>query len=90
MGPLGNLHEVVKNIKHSKPCVKLCPKCGSPDLKLSSRFDVWLLPEQYLCGNCGYRGPIVMEVENKEIEKAVDPSLGAEDQADASDSCSGS
>ncbi len=90
MGVLGNFREVVKNMKHRRPCTRVCPRCGSPDLRLSSRFDMWLLPEQYFCGNCGYKGPIVMEVEKAETEKNTDTSLEAADQADATDSCSDS
>jgi len=65
MGKLQNFREVVKNLKHNKPSPKLCPRCGSPKLRLSSRFDIWLFPEQYFCENCGYKGPIVMELEKE-------------------------
>jgi len=47
----------------STKSIKCCPRCGSPKIKLSSRFDVWLTPEQYICENCGYKGPIVLERE---------------------------
>jgi predicted RNA-binding Zn-ribbon protein involved in translation (DUF1610 family) len=59
---LRNFREVVRNLKHSGPRIKLCPSCGSPKLGLSSRFDIWLFPEQYVCMNCGYTGPLVMEL----------------------------
>jgi hypothetical protein len=36
---------------------------------LSSRFDVWLFPEQYICENCGYKGPIVLELVKEEKEE---------------------
>jgi len=44
----------------------VCPKCGSPNIHLSSRFDAWLTPELYVCDECGYKGPVVLELE---IEK---------------------
>jgi len=69
MGILQNLREVAKKLQHRTPRPKLCPRCGSPKLRLSSRFDVWLLPEQYVCQNCGYKGPIVMELEKEEENK---------------------
>lgn len=65
MGMLRNLFDVFKSMKRRSPALKLCPSCGSPRLRLSSRFDVWLTPEQYICENCGYKGPIVMELEEE-------------------------
>ncbi len=46
--------------------IKLCPRCGSSSIKLSSKWDGWLTPEVYLCGECGYRGPIYLEMTEKE------------------------
>jgi len=72
LGLLKNLREVVKNLKHAQPTPKLCPRCHSPKLKLSSRFDIWLFPEQYICQNCGYKGPIVLELEKEEETKKTE------------------
>jgi len=69
LGLLQNLREVVRSLKHRQPAPKLCPRCGSPRLRLSSRFDIWLFPEQYVCDNCGYKGPIVMELEKEETKE---------------------
>jgi len=65
MGILEDIRDVFKSMKRGKPVLKLCPRCGSPKLRLSSGFDVWLTPEQYICENCGYKGPIVMELEEE-------------------------
>jgi predicted RNA-binding Zn-ribbon protein involved in translation (DUF1610 family) len=70
MGILKNLREVVKSSKYKRTALKLCPRCGNPKLRLSSGFDIWLLPEQYVCLNCGYKGPITIELE-KEEEKSI-------------------
>jgi len=66
LGLLKDLREVVKGLRHGRVSPKLCPRCGSPRLRLSSRFDVWLFPEQYVCDSCGYKGPVVMELEKEE------------------------
>ncbi|MEA2089331.1 MAG: hypothetical protein U9O89_01025 [Thermoproteota archaeon] len=66
MGIVRNICQVLKKLKHGEPQPKFCPRCGSSKIRLSSRFDVWLTPEQYVCENCGYRGPIVMELEEKQ------------------------
>jgi ribosomal protein L37AE/L43A len=69
LGLLRNIREVVKSLKHSQPTPKLCPRCTSPKLRLSSRFDIWLFPEQYICEKCGYKGPIVLELEKEKEQK---------------------
>ena len=66
MGILRDMREILKGLKRRGPVKKLCPRCGSSKLRLSSRFDIWLTPEQYICDYCGYKGPIVMEVEAEE------------------------
>jgi len=71
MSTLKNLREVLKNLKHkklTKPTPKLCPKCHSPKIKLSSGSDTYpkmygITPGQYVCEECGYKGPIAMELE---------------------------
>ncbi len=69
MGVLQNIHEVLKGLRRGGAVKKLCPRCGSSKLRLSSRFDIWLTPEQYICESCGYKGPIVMELEETSEEK---------------------
>jgi len=39
---------------------------------LSSRLDAWLTPKKYFCEDCGYVGPVIMEVEKEELEKRRD------------------
>jgi phage-related protein len=37
---------------------------------LSSSLDYWLTPKKYICEECGYHGPIVMELdENNEKDE---------------------
>mgnify|MGYP001069774928 FL=1 len=74
MGMLKNLREVLGGLKRNKlrePTPKFCPRCGSPEIKISSSFDTYprmygLTPRQYVCEKCGYRGPIVLELEEEE------------------------
>jgi predicted RNA-binding Zn-ribbon protein involved in translation (DUF1610 family) len=53
-------------LKRRKPSKKYCPRCGSPEIHLSSSLDYWLTPRKYVCKKCGYVGPIVMELEKEE------------------------
>jgi predicted RNA-binding Zn-ribbon protein involved in translation (DUF1610 family) len=63
---LENIREVFRMLKRRKPSKIYCPRCGSPKIRLSSSFDYWLTPKKYVCENCGYIGPIVMELEKEE------------------------
>jgi len=63
---LQNIREIFKTLKHRRPNKIYCPKCGSSRIHLSSSFDYWLTPKKYICNNCGYTGPIVMELEKEE------------------------
>jgi C4-type Zn-finger protein len=74
MGKLKDLREVLKGLKHkklTKPAPKLCPRCGSPKIRLSSSFDTYprmygITPGRYICEDCGYKGPIAIELEEEE------------------------
>ncbi|MEM2937322.1 MAG: hypothetical protein QXJ63_02095 [Candidatus Bathyarchaeia archaeon] len=66
---LQNMRGVIKTLKHRSPSKIYCPRCGSPKIRLSSSLDYWLTPKKYLCENCGYLGPIVMELERDERKK---------------------
>ncbi|MBS7610356.1 hypothetical protein KEJ19_07365 [Candidatus Bathyarchaeota archaeon] len=59
------LLETLKSLRivRGKQGLKLCPKCKKPSIKPSSTFNGWLIPEEYVCLECGYRGPIVLEVQ---------------------------
>jgi predicted RNA-binding Zn-ribbon protein involved in translation (DUF1610 family) len=69
MGILTDFREVFKGLKRKKigeSTTKLCPKCGSPKISLSSGFDVYprlygITPRQYVCLECSFKGPIVLE-----------------------------
>jgi len=66
---LGNIREVLKTLKRRKPSLIYCPRCASQNIHLSSGFDYWLTPKKYFCENCGYLGPIIMELEKEEDEQ---------------------
>ena len=78
MKSLGNIRDVFKTIKHKKPAPIFCPRCGSPEIELSSSLDYWLTPRKYLCPKCGYTGILVMELEE-------DPNSQSDDQANVSE-----
>jgi len=66
MKKLENIREVLKTMKHRGPSGIFCPRCASPRIRLFSSLDIWLTPKKYVCDNCGYVGPVVMEIEKIE------------------------
>lgn len=42
---------------------KFCPRCGSPRIRLSTTFAFGISPLKYVCEDCGYNGPIIMEAD---------------------------
>jgi predicted RNA-binding Zn-ribbon protein involved in translation (DUF1610 family) len=70
MKTLQNLHEVLKSLKHRKPAQIFCPRCRSPKIKMHSTFDLWLTPAKYVCTECGYVGPVFLELEKEKDESA--------------------
>jgi predicted RNA-binding Zn-ribbon protein involved in translation (DUF1610 family) len=63
---LQDMREVLKMLKRRRSSKKYCPRCGSPDIRLSSGSGYWLTPLKYVCKKCGYSGPVVMELEKEE------------------------
>jgi predicted RNA-binding Zn-ribbon protein involved in translation (DUF1610 family) len=69
MKKLDGLRDVFKNTKHKKITTIYCPKCTSTRIHLAHSLDYWLTPKQYLCDECGYHGPIVLELEKEETKE---------------------
>ena len=66
-----DIREVFKSIKHRKRTQIYCPRCCSPKLKLTSNMSVWLTGTQYYCEECGYVGPVVLELEKEETDSST-------------------
>jgi predicted RNA-binding Zn-ribbon protein involved in translation (DUF1610 family) len=63
------LHEIIdilKKSKYSSPRPVFCPKCKSPRIKIRENYGI--LPRIYHCEDCGYEGPIILELEPEEEE----------------------
>lgn len=46
---------------------KLCPRCLSP-LRRGSGLGGWLIPQDYYCEKCGYKGHAYLESRKEEQE----------------------
>ena len=62
------LLDVLKKLRHGggRGALRLCPRCLSPRVRRSRGFSGWLLPITYECPDCGYKGPLVLEVDAEE------------------------
>jgi hypothetical protein len=50
------------------PTTKLCPRCLKP-LERGTRLGGWLVPQDYYCTSCGYRGTVYLEKSRTEGER---------------------
>ena len=55
----------------SKPVTKFCINCLTP-LEKGTALGGWLLPQDYYCKNCGYRGFVYLEDRRSEDQAAKD------------------
>ena len=46
---------------------KLCPRCLEP-LQRGSKLGGWLVPQDYYCTKCGYKGTVYLEKSTAEGE----------------------
>ena len=60
------LLDVLKRLRHGGRGIRACPRCGSTRIKRAGGFCGWLLPVMYVCPDCGYQGPLVLELELEE------------------------
>ena len=72
-GLLVDLRDIMKSFKHRKASKIYCPRCASPNIRLSSSLSYWLLPAKFVCKDCGYNGMIVMELEKEDGKSSVNP-----------------
>ncbi|RLI04896.1 hypothetical protein DRO26_03710 [Candidatus Bathyarchaeota archaeon] len=60
-----NFFEVLSKIRRSGKERLVCPRCRSSKVYPSSWMNGWLTPPQYVCEKCGYKGPILMKLEEE-------------------------
>lgn len=66
MEKFGDILKRLRWVSPGKNKILLCPRCGSRSIRLSSKFDAWLMPKRYVCEDCGYIGPIILEVDEED------------------------
>ena len=62
--PVAGLPRIVRRSPIAKT-PKLCPNCLS-QLSMGSELGGWLIPQDYFCQRCGYKGYAYLEQEGHE------------------------
>lgn len=62
---LTNLKETLKHLSRKHKGKYVCPICGSSSIKTEHSFG-WLYPARYICTKCGYRGYLVLEIDQEQ------------------------
>lgn len=66
MPKLREILDILRDAKHSTPKPVFCPNCKSAKMKLTENYGI--LPQKHICGDCGYEGIIVLELEEEDLE----------------------
>jgi predicted RNA-binding Zn-ribbon protein involved in translation (DUF1610 family) len=64
MAPLKGLLDTLKSATFRPPNPVFCPNCRSHKVRLKESYGI--LPRCYRCEDCGYEGPLVLELEQGE------------------------
>lgn len=66
MEALQNLFKILRGLKRKKtPAYIACPKCGSRQIHRLRLGWPGITPLMYSCDECGYNGPLVLELEKE-------------------------
>ena len=63
MPGLKGLSDKLFKIRHRAPKPVFCPKCGSHKMQVNESYGI--LPHMYTCTECGYEGPLFLEIEEE-------------------------
>lgn len=70
-----------KNTKKHSRKIRVCPFCKQPTLRVADSISGWMTAEIFKCDRCGYRGPVFIEVDPKELERIRQtPQVAEEDE----------
>ena len=64
MEALRGFWETLKQARHQMPRPKFCPKCRGHNIYPNPTMGI--LPTTYRCRDCGYEGPLVLEIDPDE------------------------
>ena len=59
--PLEGFKDTIRQLRYRRPQPVFCPRCKGKNMRLVPNYGI--LPLTYLCSDCGYEGPLVIELE---------------------------
>jgi transposase-like protein len=62
---MNGLLETIRSLKRGRHDLRVCPRCGSTRIHSVGMFSGWILPDRYVCDNCGYMGFLFLELEKE-------------------------
>jgi len=66
MGSLQGILDAFRSARHRAPSPVFCPNCKSHRMRTMESYGI--LPRSYRCEDCGYQGPLALELEPEEEE----------------------
>ncbi|RLI32573.1 hypothetical protein DRO56_03305 [Candidatus Bathyarchaeota archaeon] len=68
MKTLRGFLEALRQIRRGRGGLKVCPRCGKSHIRME-KMGLGFLPAIYVCEDCGYRGHLIVEVDEKGSEE---------------------
>ena len=62
-GEVLNFRFLLESISFKRGVKRVCPRCGSTNVRKVSFLSGWFTPLQFICEDCGYVGVAFLEVE---------------------------
>lgn len=68
MKRLKGILEALRRVRHRRTSIKVCPRCGKSNIRPEGSLGFGFLPVIYICEDCGYRGYLIIEVDEEDYE----------------------
>jgi transposase-like protein len=66
----GDLLNILRSLNRRKVDRFVCPRCNSLNIGSNGFLEGWLLPNHFVCKDCGYSGFMVVELERADGKKS--------------------
>jgi transposase-like protein len=66
----GDLLNILGSLNRRKVDQFICPRCNSLNIGSDGFLEGWLLPNRFVCKDCGYSGFMVVELERTDDQKS--------------------
>jgi len=57
--------EALRRVRRTRTNLKICPRCGKANIRPEGSLGFGFLPITYVCEDCGYRGHLIIEVDEE-------------------------